>query len=191
MERYNTLLQHYSKVSTTSAIPMPSLIYAEACVKVARFLQTVYANNGWSDRVLSLLVQGKVVPDDKPKDTGGGFISIATLTERKSSGIARSDISNWVTRIWNMPLDDLSLLDQVCNICYLCSYILRSVYSSYFILDQPYHTNVQRAGLHWISPKISMVNVRKCQPNVTSVNPESSYLGQFTRSGQKGLRKER
>lgn len=94
---------------------MPSLIYVEACVKVARFLQTIYSNGGWSDRVLSLIIQGKIMPDNKLNDARG-FISIETLNERKASGIARSDISDWVTRIWNVPLDDLSLLDQVCPI---------------------------------------------------------------------------
>lgn len=114
LQRYTALLDYYDKVSTTSSIPMPTLIYAETLVKMARFMLTVYANKGWSDHTLSLLVQGKLSSEDNGILTGPQrFISIEDMMRYKESGIPRHDIAEWATKIWVVQLDDLSLLDQV------------------------------------------------------------------------------
>ncbi|KAI7885172.1 Trs120-domain-containing protein [Lichtheimia hyalospora FSU 10163] len=114
LQRYTTLLDYYDKVSTTSNIPMPTLIYAETLVKMARFMLTVYANKGWSDHTLSLLVQGKLSSQDNGILTGPQrFISIEDMMRCKESGIPRRDIAEWATKIWVAQLDDLSLLDQI------------------------------------------------------------------------------
>ena len=115
IQRYETLIQHYAKVSTTSSIPMPSLIYAETSIKMARFLLTIYANDGWSDKVLNLLIQGKLT-DDTSADALIGpqrFMTIEDAVKHKESGIPRHEISQWVTKAWTARLDDLSLVDQV------------------------------------------------------------------------------
>lgn len=111
VEKYTQVFQYYKKVSSSSNIPMPSLIYAEACVKISRFLLTVYANDGWSDSVLSLLVQGKI--SGSSTDHGSRFLSMEDHLKHKKSGIARQDIGKWVTKIWEVHLDEMSLLDQV------------------------------------------------------------------------------
>ena len=115
IQRYETLIQHYAKISTTSSIPMPSLIYAETSIKMARFLLTIYANDGWSDKVLNLLIQGKLT-DDTSADALIGpqrFMTIEDTVKHKESGIPRHEISQWVTKAWTARLDDLSLVDQV------------------------------------------------------------------------------
>ncbi|KAI9313933.1 TRAPP II complex [Dichotomocladium elegans] len=114
LQRYTSVLDSYNKVSSTSSIPIPTLIYTETCVKMARFLLTVYTSNGWDDRTLSLLVQGKLTPRDDQTLTGPQkFISIEDIARFKNSGIPRHEIAAWATRIWSVQLDDLSLLDQI------------------------------------------------------------------------------
>lgn len=109
IERYAELVQHYTKVSTTSNVPMPSLIYAETCIKMGRFLLTVYVNGGWSDKVLSLLIQGKLQDTERKSR----FLTLEEMNTYKESGIARHEIAEWVTKVWAVPLDEMPLLDQV------------------------------------------------------------------------------
>ncbi|KAG2221446.1 hypothetical protein INT45_005251 [Circinella minor] len=128
MQRYETLIQHYAKVSTTSSVPMPSLIYAETSIKMARFLLTIYANDGWSDKVLNLLIQGKLT-DDTSADALIGpqrFMMIEDTVKHKESGIPRHEISGWVTKAWTARLDDLSLVDQI-NIMTQMSSVLNAI----------------------------------------------------------------
>ncbi|KAI9255681.1 TRAPP II complex [Phascolomyces articulosus] len=128
MQRYSTLIQHYSKVSTTSSIPMPSLIYAETAIKMARFLLTIYANGGWSDKVLNLLIQGRLTEDSSSDALigPGRFMQIEDIIKHKESGIPRHEVSEWVTKAWTTRLDDLSLVDQI-NIMTHMSSVLNAI----------------------------------------------------------------
>lgn len=111
-EMYEDALQTYVKVSTTTNIPIPKLIFAEACLKIARFLTTVFLNGGWSDTVLTKIVQQSSC-DDWPKKREGRFMSVPDLVSCKGSGLTRFSIAKWVTKIWTMDLDDLIMIDQV------------------------------------------------------------------------------
>lgn len=132
IDQYTALLQYYNKVHTTSAIPLPGLVYAEACIKVSRLLLTVYINKGWSDQVLALVVQGKLSASaetnesqhtanstptpNAPATTQSSILPSASPPKPKQStsvSISRYEIAEWVMRIWSIQLDQLPLLDQV------------------------------------------------------------------------------
>lgn len=130
IDQYTALIQYYNKVNSTSSIPLPGLIYAEACAKVARLLLTVHMNKGWNDKVLTLVVQGKIIHDsnkdgdddkiknnnddknDNDKSSKTNRIS-STTTNTTPVSIPRYEIAEWVMKIWSVKLNDLPLLDQV------------------------------------------------------------------------------
>lgn len=101
---------------------MPDLVYAESCLKIARVLKTAYLNGGWDERVMTLIVQGKISEEEKEGESRN---DTAPRTPIKKSGIPRHDIAEWVTKIWEIRLDELALLDQI----YLTT-SMSSVYSS-------------------------------------------------------------
>lgn len=109
---YEDALQHYSKVNTTTTLPMPQLVYAEACLKISRFLMTVYLNNGWNEGLLSKIVQHYYTQEKKTTKIGR-FMSVSELVKYKDSGITRYSIAKWVTKVWMIDLDDMPLIDQV------------------------------------------------------------------------------
>lgn len=112
-DMYEDLLQQYTKVGSTTSIPMPKLIYAEACLKIARFLTTVYVNGGWNDKVLNKIVLQQPSADEKPKE-GKSFVTTADLLKYKSSGLTRFSIAKWVTKIWTIDVDhDLITMDGI------------------------------------------------------------------------------
>lgn len=110
-DMYEELLQMYTKVGSTTSIPMPKLIYAEACLKIARFLTTVFLNGGWNDKVLNIIVLQQT--EEKPKE-GKSFMTTADLLQYKSSGLTRFSIAKWVTKIWTLNVDqDLITVDGI------------------------------------------------------------------------------
>ncbi|KAI7862240.1 TRAPP II complex [Spinellus fusiger] len=111
-EQYTQILGHYARVNTTASIPIPGLIYAEACAKMARFLLTVRVQGGWKDSVLSLLVKGRLWEDGASVQSGF-FASTVNEALAQQSKILRSEIAEWAMRIWAVQLDHLSLLDQI------------------------------------------------------------------------------
>ncbi|CAO3600653.1 unnamed protein product [Absidia cylindrospora] len=136
IDQYTALIQYYNKVHTTSTIPLPGLVYAEACVKVSRLLLTVYVNKGWNDHVLALVVQGKISTsaeiNDSPLPTTS---TTATTTQGSSSSsnkpstsvsISRFEIAEWVMRTWSIQLNQLPLLDQI-NFMTQMSTVLSSI----------------------------------------------------------------
>lgn len=118
---YEDLLQTYAKVNTTTSIPIPKLVYAEACLKIARFLTTVFCNGGWNESVLNKIVQ----PDNKPVP-GRRFMTTADLVKCKGSGLSRFSIAKWVTKVWTMDMDDLLMIDQI-NIMTQMATVLSSI----------------------------------------------------------------
>ncbi|KAI8373047.1 TRAPP II complex [Radiomyces spectabilis] len=118
VEQYTALLQYYGKVGSTTSMPMPALVYAEACAKMARFLLTVYVHGSWSENVLSLLVQRKLTNDTR---LSGGhdrnhqplYSDVDDLAKQKQSNIPRHEIAEWAMRIWSTRMEDVLLLDQI------------------------------------------------------------------------------
>ncbi|CAO3597656.1 unnamed protein product [Absidia cylindrospora] len=127
IDQYTALIQYYNKVHTTSSIPMPGLVYAEACMKVSRLLLTVYVNKGWNDQVLALVVQGKISSSSSsevnaihppPPSTPTPLrddTNASPLRSKPSTpvSIPKYEISEWVMRMWSTKLDQLPLLDQI------------------------------------------------------------------------------
>jgi hypothetical protein len=109
---YEDVLQTYMKVHSTTSIPIPKLVFAEACLKIARFLTTVFLNGGWSDAVLTKVVQ-QSGSNEPSKKRDSRFLSMGDLVKCKGSGLTRFSIAKWVTKIWTMDLDDLVMIDQV------------------------------------------------------------------------------
>ncbi|CAO3613143.1 unnamed protein product [Cunninghamella blakesleeana] len=148
IDQYTALIQYYNKVNSTSSIPLPGLIYAEACAKVARLLLTVHRNKGWNDNVLTLVVQGKIThdtfshksdDDENNNNNDNGKINNKDENNDKSSksnrissssttpvSIPRYEIAEWVMKIWSVKLNDLPLLDQI-NLMTQMSTILSSI----------------------------------------------------------------
>ncbi|CAO3633171.1 unnamed protein product [Mucor hiemalis] len=117
VEMYGKVLNNYSRVGMTANFPVPDLVYAETCLKIARVLTTAYLNNGWNEHTLSLIIEGKVEEKEgleKLKHEGStSFITTKDLLQFKKSGIPRHDIAEWVTKVWEIHMNDLALLDQI------------------------------------------------------------------------------
>jgi hypothetical protein len=114
-ESYAIIIKNYSRVALTASFPVPDLVYAESCLKIARTLTTAYLNDGWNDHTLALIVQGKVHNDELNHDKSKSNMSISTkeMVRLKKSGIIRYDVAQWVTKVWEIHIDELALLDQV------------------------------------------------------------------------------
>lgn len=110
------MIANYSRVATTANFPVPDLVYAESCLKISRVLTTAYLNDGWNEHTMLLLVHGKLRRDkdeEKFKSESIPFLSTKDLVSYKNSGIPRYDIADWVTKIWEVQINELSLLDQI------------------------------------------------------------------------------
>jgi hypothetical protein len=113
-ENYANIIKNYSRVSLTASFPVPDLVYAESCLKIARALATAYLNNGWNDRTMALIVQGKLVEDEEEmKSKSNTSISTKDMAKLKKCGIVRYEIAQWVTKVWDIHIDELAILDQV------------------------------------------------------------------------------
>ncbi|MBM6387631.1 MAG: hypothetical protein JSY10_27235 [Paenibacillus sp.] len=119
-DMYQEILELYSKVGSTTSIPIPKLVYAEACLKISRFLTTVFLSGGWSDQVLNKIVQ----PDFNTEKRQ--FMTLSDLLKCKGSDITRFSIAKWVTKIWSMDMDDLLMIDQI-NVMTQMSSVLSTI----------------------------------------------------------------
>lgn len=108
---YEEIVQTYLKVGTTTNIPMPGLVFAESCLKLSRFLVLVFLNNGWSDTVLAKIVHADM--SDLRLQRKDKFLTMSDLVKCKDSGITRYSIATYVTKIWKVDIDELSMMDQV------------------------------------------------------------------------------
>lgn len=109
-QKYESVMQKYAKVSSTSALPLPTLVYVEACLKVARFLLTVAMNGGWNDKVVALLVQGKLTAEaTEDTDEHRAFDPVLL----KQSTVSRLSIAEWTMRGAGNHMQDLPAMDQV------------------------------------------------------------------------------
>lgn len=111
--KYDSVMQKYAKVSSTSAFPLPTLVYVEACLKVARFLLTVARNGGWNDHVVSLLVQGKLSDDTEDKTEKQISLDKQVLNK---SGVTRLSIAEWTMRAAGSHIQDIPVMDQVSSL---------------------------------------------------------------------------
>lgn len=109
-QKYESVMQKYAKVSSTSALPLPTLVYVEACLKVARFLLTVAKNGGWNDKVVALLVQGKLSDEGTEDKEEHQTLDPQLL---KESGVVRLSIAEWTMRAFGNHMQDLPAMDQV------------------------------------------------------------------------------
>lgn len=110
-DMYEDLLQIYIKVNSTTSIPIPKLVFAEACLKISRFLMIIFLNGGWNDTLLTKIVQSS--PSDSILKREGRFMSVSDLVKCKGSGLTRFSIAKWITKIWIMDVDDMPMIDQV------------------------------------------------------------------------------
>jgi hypothetical protein len=117
VKTYANIIQTYSRVSLTASFPVPDLVYAESCLKIARALATAYLNGGWNDLTMSLIIQGKLIENEQKqgqvKSKSNTFISTKDMVKLKKRGIVRYDMAQWVTKMWEIHMDELALLDQV------------------------------------------------------------------------------
>ncbi|KAI9279379.1 TRAPP II complex [Sporodiniella umbellata] len=110
-EMYEDVVQTYLKVETNTNIPVPNLVFAESCLKLSRFLVIVFLNNGWSDAVLAKIVHADM--SDLKKHREDKFMTISDLVKCKDCSITRYSIATYVTKIWKVDMDDLSIMDQI------------------------------------------------------------------------------
>ncbi|KAK4519974.1 uncharacterized protein ATC70_010218 [Mucor velutinosus] len=128
-DQYTTIIKNYQRTYLTANLSVPDLVYAEACLKIARLLSTALLNQGWNDYTMGLLVQGKLSENEqdelREKKSGNCvLLSAKDMIRFKSSGIPRYHIAEWVTKIWGIHMNELALLDQI----YLTT-AMSSVYS--------------------------------------------------------------
>ncbi|KAI8343814.1 TRAPP II complex [Blakeslea trispora] len=119
---YEELVQSYIKVNTSTNIPIPKLVLAEACLKIARFLMTVFLNGGWNDDLVSRIVQSPTIQVKR----NTRFMTMSELAKYKGSEIPRFSIANWVSKLWTMDMRDMIIIDQI-NIMTQMSSILSTI----------------------------------------------------------------
>ncbi|KAI8647021.1 TRAPP II complex [Parasitella parasitica] len=124
IEMYDDLLLSYAKVNSTASIPIPKLIFAEACLKISRFLMIIYLNGGWDKDLLTKIVQ--TPPSQSLLKRGAQLESTSDLEKYKGSGITRFFIAKWITKVWIMNIDDMSLIDQI-NVMTQMSSVLSTI----------------------------------------------------------------
>ncbi|KAI7900256.1 TRAPP II complex [Cokeromyces recurvatus] len=127
-EMYEELIQIYEKVNTTTNIPLPKLVYAEASLKIARFLTAIFLNGGWNDTILTNIIQHPTLDvfKNSTKKRENRFMTAEDLVKYKGSEIPRFSIAKWVTRVWSMSLDNMIIMDQI-NIMTQMSSILSNI----------------------------------------------------------------
>ncbi|KAI8641004.1 TRAPP II complex [Parasitella parasitica] len=118
IDQYTAIIKHYQHTSLAANFSVPDLVYAEACLKIARLLSTAFLNQGWNDQTMALLVQGKLGENDddelrKKKGENFCFLSTSNMVRYKGSGISRHRIAEWVTKIRRIHISELGLLDQI------------------------------------------------------------------------------
>lgn len=116
-DQYTNIIKNYQHTGLTANFPVPDLVYAEACLKIARLLSTAFLNHGWNEQTMSLLVHGRLTENEenrlqKTNDKASVFLTAKDMIRFKSSGIPRYRIAEWVTKIWEIQIDELALLDQ-------------------------------------------------------------------------------
>ncbi|CAO3599495.1 unnamed protein product [Absidia cylindrospora] len=145
LDQYNTLLHFYSEnIGNATRSPMKytadddnsiptaaaNLIYAEACIKVARFLLTVYLNGNLDTTARFFLVYGTITSPfgQLPSSSTSSPLPSPSLPEtpvsmtpnnqhkslsRGNCSIERWDIGLWTTRVWGASLGNLTVIDQI------------------------------------------------------------------------------
>ncbi|KAI7903009.1 TRAPP II complex [Cokeromyces recurvatus] len=108
MDQYLTILRNYASVGITASFPVPDIVYIEACLKISRLLTTVYLNHGWDQSTFNLLIQGKLTKD---KNITLSFLENTRYS--KLCGITRYQISEFVTKVWNVHIHELPLFNQI------------------------------------------------------------------------------
>ncbi|KAI8576610.1 hypothetical protein K450DRAFT_255841 [Umbelopsis ramanniana AG] len=111
-QKYESVMQKYAKVPSTSVLPLPTLVYVEACIKVARFLLTVAMNGGWNDKVVALLVQGKLTSGVAENEQEGDHM-VMDPKMLKDSGVTRLSIAEWTMRAAGNHMRDIPVMDQI------------------------------------------------------------------------------
>lgn len=117
-DQYTTIIKNYQHTYLTANFAVPDLVYAEACLKMARLLSTAFSNQGWNEHTMGLLVRGKLSEDEQDafgkRNTSEShvFSSANDMMRYKRSGIPRYSIAAWVTNIWAIHMSELALLDQ-------------------------------------------------------------------------------
>jgi hypothetical protein len=90
---------------------MPAVIYGEACLKIACFLATIYLSGKeqMDSEFLSNIISKKNVIQQ------GRIAVMRDLIKSKASKIPRFSIAKWLSKIWLIELNEMSLVDQVRN----------------------------------------------------------------------------
>ncbi|KAI8337994.1 TRAPP II complex [Chlamydoabsidia padenii] len=136
LEQYNFVLHYYAKEfnSTTTYKPMDDvpnndgyvanmtgsasiscLLYAEACLKMARFLLTVYLNGKLDNHALFLLMHGVTTSSLAPSSSLPATPISMTYSQQTpgTNEIERWDIGVWTTRVWEASVSNLTVIDQI------------------------------------------------------------------------------
>lgn len=102
-EQYRVAITSYAHIRLSAGLP--SLVYAECCLRIARFLATCYLNLGWNEQTLSLLIQQKLWNTD-PNEVWKRWPSVV-------GGVSRYSIGQWITKTWEANISEMTQLDQV------------------------------------------------------------------------------
>ncbi|CEI93174.1 hypothetical protein RMCBS344292_07414 [Rhizopus microsporus] len=100
---YRVAITNYAHIRLSAGLP--SLVYAECCLRIARFLATCYLNLGWNEQTLSLLIQQKLWNTD-PTEVWKRWPSVV-------GGVSRHSIGQWITKTWEANISEMAQLDQI------------------------------------------------------------------------------
>ncbi|KAG0346519.1 hypothetical protein BG004_001535 [Podila humilis] len=135
-EKYQTIINLYSKVPTT-----PAILYVEACMRVTKFIATCFVCGGGilDDRALAAVVSGNIMmhTDGQTASESQAMTQSSTASHAQSTtasallrrasalrsrsgsitapnfGVTRTDVMNWVSKTWSGRLDELWVIDQI------------------------------------------------------------------------------
>ncbi|RIB16973.1 TRAPP II complex [Gigaspora rosea] len=102
-DKYVTILTLYAKTSNSSNNQVPPIIYAEACLKVAKMLASIWVSGGWSDNALALIVQGGL--PEKGANEKWGLSPV--------SGVSKVEVTQWAMKGYGPYVEDMSIVEQI------------------------------------------------------------------------------
>lgn len=82
---------------------MPHIIYAEACLKVAKMLASIWVSGGWGDNALALIVQGGL-----PEKGANEKWCLSSV-----SGVSKVEVTQWAMKGYGQYVEDMSIVEQV------------------------------------------------------------------------------
>ncbi|KAI8888053.1 hypothetical protein K501DRAFT_330098 [Backusella circina FSU 941] len=122
VDLYEHITYYYLLVDTSASKPIPAVIYSESCLKIARFLSMIFLSG--KEQVDNDILFNIIHKRDFIRQ--GKIATIRDLIKCKASKIPRFSIAKWISKIWLIELNEMSLVEQIQVMTHM-SFILSNI----------------------------------------------------------------